>query len=156
MKSSTTATDCSSTRLAPRCACSRANGYNLAERFPAIVAGATRLKAQSLIIDGEAVVIGPDGLSLAAPYAPSILAAGIGASVSAAFGDVTARSTTPSVKSPGGSPTPPPRPRGRGEIGPVSRRQFAMRGNLGLARLGPDAFYGRSRAPSILPVLGFT
>src|SRR6202011_4763752 len=39
------------------------NGSNLASRFPAIVAAALRLKAQRFLIDGEAVVLGPDGRS---------------------------------------------------------------------------------------------
>ncbi len=39
------------------------NGYDWSGRFPAIAAAAERLKADSFTIDGEAVVIGPDGLS---------------------------------------------------------------------------------------------
>src|ERR1700675_3536127 len=39
------------------------NGSNLAGRFPAIVAAALKLRAERFIIDGEAVVLGPDGLS---------------------------------------------------------------------------------------------
>src|SRR5579864_1709733 len=39
------------------------NGSNLAGRFPAIVAAALKLKAERFIIDGEAVVLGPDGLA---------------------------------------------------------------------------------------------
>jgi bifunctional non-homologous end joining protein LigD len=39
------------------------NGSNLSEQFPAIVAAALRLNAQRFLIDGEAVVLGPDGLS---------------------------------------------------------------------------------------------
>jgi bifunctional non-homologous end joining protein LigD len=39
------------------------NGHDWRERFPAIAAAAERLKAHSFTIDGEAVVIGPDGLS---------------------------------------------------------------------------------------------
>src|SRR5438105_4842031 len=38
-------------------------GYDWADRFPAIVDAASRLKAQSFLIDGEAVVRRPDGLS---------------------------------------------------------------------------------------------
>jgi bifunctional non-homologous end joining protein LigD len=33
------------------------------DRFPAIAAAAGRLKADSLTVDGEAVVIGPDGIA---------------------------------------------------------------------------------------------
>jgi ATP-dependent DNA ligase len=33
------------------------------DRLPAIAAGALRIKAQSFTLDGEAVVVGPDGLS---------------------------------------------------------------------------------------------
>jgi bifunctional non-homologous end joining protein LigD len=39
------------------------NGHDWSERFPTIIAEAARLKAESFMIDGEAVVIGPDGLS---------------------------------------------------------------------------------------------
>jgi bifunctional non-homologous end joining protein LigD len=39
------------------------NGYDWTDRFPAIAAAAEQLKADSFTIDGEAVVIGPDGLS---------------------------------------------------------------------------------------------
>jgi bifunctional non-homologous end joining protein LigD len=39
------------------------NGYDWTGRFPAIAAAAERLKADSFTIDGEAVVIGPNGLS---------------------------------------------------------------------------------------------
>ena len=39
------------------------NGYDWADRFPAIVEAASRLKASSFLIDGEAVVLRPDGLS---------------------------------------------------------------------------------------------
>jgi hypothetical protein len=39
------------------------NGSNLASRFPAIMAAALKLKAERFIIDGEAVVPGPPGLS---------------------------------------------------------------------------------------------
>jgi bifunctional non-homologous end joining protein LigD len=38
-------------------------GHNWTARLPAIAAGAARLKAKSFTIDGEAVVIGADGLS---------------------------------------------------------------------------------------------
>ncbi len=39
------------------------NAYDWAVRLPAIGAAAARLKAKSFTIDGEAVVVGPDGLS---------------------------------------------------------------------------------------------
>jgi len=38
-------------------------GYDWADRFPAIVDAASRLKAQSFLIEGEAVVFRDDGLS---------------------------------------------------------------------------------------------
>jgi bifunctional non-homologous end joining protein LigD len=37
--------------------------YDCTARLPAIAAAAERIKAKSFIIDGEAVVLGPDGLS---------------------------------------------------------------------------------------------
>ena len=40
------------------------NAYEFTERFPAIAAAAARLDAGSFTIDGEAMVCGPDGLSL--------------------------------------------------------------------------------------------
>jgi bifunctional non-homologous end joining protein LigD len=39
------------------------NGYDWSGRFPAIAAAAVALKVQSFTLDGEAVVVGPDGLS---------------------------------------------------------------------------------------------
>lgn len=39
------------------------NGHNWGERFPAIVVAARRLKAESFLIDGEAVVLREDGRS---------------------------------------------------------------------------------------------
>jgi ATP-dependent DNA ligase len=39
------------------------NGYDWTARLPAIAAAAERIKANSFTIDGEAVVLGPDGLS---------------------------------------------------------------------------------------------
>ena len=39
------------------------NAYDWTERLPAIAAAAARIKAKSFTIDGEAVVLGPDGLS---------------------------------------------------------------------------------------------
>src|ERR1700719_350638 len=39
------------------------NGFAWTDRFPAIAAAAAKLDAVSFMIDGEAVVCGPDGLS---------------------------------------------------------------------------------------------
>jgi bifunctional non-homologous end joining protein LigD len=39
------------------------NGNNWTARLPAIAAAVQRIKAKSFTIDGEAVVVGPDGLS---------------------------------------------------------------------------------------------
>jgi bifunctional non-homologous end joining protein LigD len=39
------------------------NAYDWTVRLPAIAAAAERIKAKSFTIDGEAVVLGPDGLS---------------------------------------------------------------------------------------------
>jgi bifunctional non-homologous end joining protein LigD len=39
------------------------NAYDCTGRLPAIAAAAQRIKAKSFTIDGEAVVLGPDGLS---------------------------------------------------------------------------------------------
>ena len=39
------------------------NAYDWTVRLPAIAAAAQRIKAKSFMIDGEAVVLGPDGLS---------------------------------------------------------------------------------------------
>jgi bifunctional non-homologous end joining protein LigD len=43
--------------------CFTRGGYDWADRFPAIVDAARRLRATSFLIDGEAVVCRPDGLS---------------------------------------------------------------------------------------------
>lgn len=43
--------------------CFTRGGHDWADRFPAIVEAAKRLRAQSFLIDGEAVVCRPDGLS---------------------------------------------------------------------------------------------
>ena len=43
--------------------CFTRGGHDWAERFPAIVDAARRLSAKSFLIDGEAVVCRPDGLS---------------------------------------------------------------------------------------------
>jgi bifunctional non-homologous end joining protein LigD len=44
-----------------RVRCFTRNGYDWADRFPAIVDAALRVKATSFLIDGEAVVIRDDG-----------------------------------------------------------------------------------------------
>jgi bifunctional non-homologous end joining protein LigD len=46
-----------------RVRCFTRGGHDWAERFPAIVDAARRLSAKSFLIDGEAVVCRPDGLS---------------------------------------------------------------------------------------------
>jgi bifunctional non-homologous end joining protein LigD len=38
-------------------------GHDWADRFPAVVGAASRLRATSLLIDGEAVICGEDGIS---------------------------------------------------------------------------------------------
>jgi bifunctional non-homologous end joining protein LigD len=38
-------------------------GYDWSDRYPLIVQAALRLRNQSFVIDGEAVVLGPDGIS---------------------------------------------------------------------------------------------
>src|SRR5436190_11939880 len=38
-------------------------GYNLSDRYPLIIEAALRLLKTSFVIDGEAVVLGPDGIS---------------------------------------------------------------------------------------------
>ena len=48
--------------MALRRDCTR-NAYDWTARLPAIAAAAGRIKAKSFTIDGEAVVVGPDGLS---------------------------------------------------------------------------------------------
>jgi ATP-dependent DNA ligase len=44
-----------------RVRCFTRNGHDWADRFPAIVEAALRLKAGSFLIDGEAIIIGDDG-----------------------------------------------------------------------------------------------
>ena len=44
-----------------RVRCFTRNGYDWADRFPAIVAAALRIKAASFLIDGEAVIARDDG-----------------------------------------------------------------------------------------------
>ena len=48
-------------RDGPRVRCFTRNGHDWADRFPAIVDAALRLKAQSFLIDGEAVIARDDG-----------------------------------------------------------------------------------------------
>jgi len=38
-------------------------GYDWSERYPLTVKAALRLRTSSFVIDGEAVVLGPDGVS---------------------------------------------------------------------------------------------
>ena len=49
-------------RDGPRVRCFTKNGYDWAARFQAIVDAALRLKAQSFLIDGEAVIPRDDGM----------------------------------------------------------------------------------------------
>jgi len=44
-----------------RVRCFTRNGHDWADRFPAIVAAALRIKAQSFLIDGEVVIVRDDG-----------------------------------------------------------------------------------------------
>ena len=46
-----------------RVRCFTRNGNDWADRFPAIVDAAARLKAHSFLIDGEAVIARDDGMS---------------------------------------------------------------------------------------------
>ena len=50
-------------REGSRVRCFTKGGYDWADRFPAIVDAASRLKASSFLIDGEAVICRDDGLS---------------------------------------------------------------------------------------------
>ena len=50
-------------REGSRVRCFTRGGYDWADRFPAIVEAASRLRAQSFLIDGEVIVCRPDGLS---------------------------------------------------------------------------------------------
>ena len=50
-------------RLMVRREGSRVRCFTRADRFPAIVEAASRLRAQSFLIDGQAVICRPDGLS---------------------------------------------------------------------------------------------
>jgi bifunctional non-homologous end joining protein LigD len=38
-------------------------GYDWSDRYPLIVQAALRLRRSSFVIDGEALVLGPDGIS---------------------------------------------------------------------------------------------
>jgi ATP-dependent DNA ligase len=46
-----------------RVRCFTRNGHDWADRFPAIVGAALRIKAQSFLINGEAVITSDDGVS---------------------------------------------------------------------------------------------
>ena len=48
-------------RDGPQVRCFTRGGYDWAERFPAIVEAACRIRAKSFLIDGEAIVCGPGG-----------------------------------------------------------------------------------------------
>lgn len=50
-------------REGSRVRCFTKGGFDWADRFPAIVEAARRIKAQSFLIDGEAAICRPDGLS---------------------------------------------------------------------------------------------
>src|SRR3954453_20644134 len=50
-------------REGPRVRCFTRGGYDWADRFPAVIEAASRLRAQSFLIDGEGIVCRPDGLS---------------------------------------------------------------------------------------------
>ena len=47
------------------------NAYDWTVRLAAIAAAAEQIKAKSFTIDGEAVVVGPDGLSRFEEFVPS-------------------------------------------------------------------------------------
>jgi hypothetical protein len=63
-KSSTTAIGLSSAGTVPQCGSTGRNANDWTARLAAIAAAAELIKAKSFTIDGEAVVLGPDGLSL--------------------------------------------------------------------------------------------
>src|SRR2546423_13016988 len=48
-------------RDGPRVRCFTRGGYDRADRFPAIVEAASRLRAQSFLIDGEVMFVGRTG-----------------------------------------------------------------------------------------------
>ena len=48
-------------REGSRVRCFTRGGFDWADRFPAIVDAASRIRAESFLIDGEAIVCGPDG-----------------------------------------------------------------------------------------------
>jgi hypothetical protein len=60
-RSSITATGFRSAATAARCG---RRGYDWTDRYPAIVSAAAKLRATSFILDGEAVVCGPDGVAV--------------------------------------------------------------------------------------------
>ena len=49
-------------RTGPRVRCLTRNGHDWADRFPAIVDAALRIKASSFLIDNEVVIISDDGM----------------------------------------------------------------------------------------------
>jgi bifunctional non-homologous end joining protein LigD len=61
MKSSTTVVGSWFAGTASRVRCFTRNGHDWADRFPAVVDAASRLRAQSFLIDGEAVIARDDG-----------------------------------------------------------------------------------------------
>jgi bifunctional non-homologous end joining protein LigD len=48
-------------REGPRVRCFTRGGFDWADRFPRIVKAASHIKAESFLLDGEAIVCGPDG-----------------------------------------------------------------------------------------------
>jgi hypothetical protein len=58
-----TATELSSAGTVQPCGSHSRNAYDWTARLESIAAAAQRIKAKSFTIDGEAVVVGPDGLS---------------------------------------------------------------------------------------------
>jgi hypothetical protein len=63
-------------REGPRVRCFTRGGFGWADRFPGIVAATGSIKAQSFLIDGEAVVCRDDGLSdlaIGSALPPSVL-----------------------------------------------------------------------------------
>jgi ATP-dependent DNA ligase len=58
-----TATELSFAGMVPAYGSYSRNAYDWTARLSAIAAAAERIKANSFTIDGEAVVLGPDGLS---------------------------------------------------------------------------------------------
>jgi ATP-dependent DNA ligase len=62
MKWNTTVTDSASSVTVIACAWSR-GGYNWTDRYPWIVESALKNRIRQFVIDGEAVVLGVDGIS---------------------------------------------------------------------------------------------